>query len=228
MEDGSVSSQHAAVENNGNGSAANQAAVEQVSAVTPKPEAAGKPTEEEAARYSRLKLFDKVMQKSLNKFIEHASFKGFASMFHPLYKKNPQMMESIHKQFTEELQKTIQEDITRLMEEGMLEYKLNELDKLENAAKDSPESVWRPSGDPEQDLCSFLMPYYQKQEAYVKLELKKIRAENAALAEQVQAGREGIAQTEQHISTAVEEWRASLAEFELMASCFHPADVFDV
>uniref|UniRef100_A0A8C6NK97 Si:dkey-6i22.5 n=1 Tax=Nothobranchius furzeri TaxID=105023 RepID=A0A8C6NK97_NOTFU len=135
------------------------------------------------------------------------SFKGFASMFHPLYKKNPQMMESIHKQFTEELQKTIQEDITRLMEEGMLEYKLNELDKLENAAKDSPESVWRPSGDPEQDLCSFLMPYYQKQEAYVKLELKKIRAENAALAEQVQAGREGIAQTEQHISTAVEEWR---------------------
>jgi len=36
------------------------------------------------------------------------SFKGFAGMFRPLYKKNPQRMESIHKQFTEELQRTIQ------------------------------------------------------------------------------------------------------------------------
>lgn len=65
----------------------------------------------------------------------------------------------------------------------------------------------RPSGVPEQDLCSFVMPYYQKQEAYMKLELKKIQAENAALAEKVQAGRESIAQTELRISTTVEDWK---------------------
>lgn len=31
-----------------------------------------KPPEEAEARYNRLKLFDKVMQKSLEKFIDHA------------------------------------------------------------------------------------------------------------------------------------------------------------
>lgn len=51
------------------------------------------------------------------------------------------------------------------------------------------------------------MPYYQKQEAYMRRELKKIKAENAALAQRVQAGRENIAQTEQHVSTTVNEWK---------------------
>ncbi|KAG7230361.1 hypothetical protein INR49_024466 [Caranx melampygus] len=135
------------------------------------------------------------------------SFNRFATTFRPLYKKNPQRMEGIHKQFTEELRRTIQEDITRLIEEGRLEVKLNELDKLERAAKNNPEPAWRPSGVPEQDFCSFLMPYYQKQEAYMRLELKKIQAENAALAQKVQAGRESVAQTENRISAAVDEWK---------------------
>uniref|UniRef100_A0A3P9MFK3 Si:dkey-6i22.5 n=1 Tax=Oryzias latipes TaxID=8090 RepID=A0A3P9MFK3_ORYLA len=191
-------------------------------------EGADKPAEETNVQYNRLKLFDKVMQKSLKKFVEIASDKGFASIFRPLYKKNPQKMESIHKKFAEELQKTIQEDIRRLTEEGMLEFKLNELDKLEDAAKNDPNPAWRPSGIPEQDFCSFLMPYYQKQEAFLRLELKKIQAENAALAQKVQAGRENIAQTEQQISTAVNEWKAAVAEFEKLSSSLCPADVFDV
>lgn len=41
----------------------------------------------------------------------------------------------------------------------------------------------------------------------MRLELKKIQAENAALARKVQAGRESIAQTEQRISTAVDDWK---------------------
>uniref|UniRef100_UPI0037E792D2 polyamine-modulated factor 1 n=1 Tax=Semicossyphus pulcher TaxID=241346 RepID=UPI0037E792D2 len=182
---------------------------------------------EEHTKYNRLKLFDKVMQKSLEKFIQHASFNRFASMFRPLYQKNPQRMESIHKQFIEELRGAIKEDISRLIEEGQLELKLNELDKLEKAAQ-NPDPAWRPSGVPEQDFCSFLMPYYQKQEAYMRLELKKIKAENAALAQKVQAGRESVAQTEHRISTAVEEWKASVTEFERLTSSLCPADVFDV
>ncbi|XP_013862344.1 polyamine-modulated factor 1 [Austrofundulus limnaeus] len=185
-------------------------------------DAAGKPTEEAS---ERIKLFDKVMQKSLNNFMEQASFKGFSSMFRPLYKMNPRIMESIHKQFTEELRKTIQEDITKLIEEGELSFKLNEIDKLEAAAKDDPEPAWRPSGVPERDFCSFLIPYYQKQEGYVARELKKIQAENATLAKKVQAGRESIAQTELRISTAVEDWKASVAEFEKVSSSFHSAVV---
>ncbi|AWP12057.1 putative polyamine-modulated factor 1-like [Scophthalmus maximus] len=186
------------------------------------------PSEESAARFNRLKLFDKVMQKSLDKFIDHASFNRFSSVFRPLYKKNPQRMENIHKQFIEELQRAIQDDISRLIEEGRLEVKLNELDKLERAAKNNPEPAWRPSGVPEQDFCSFLMPYYIKQEAYMRLELKKIQVENAALAQKVQAGRESIAQAENRISAAVDEWKASVTEFDRLASCLCPADVFDV
>uniref|UniRef100_A0A3B5L551 Si:dkey-6i22.5 n=1 Tax=Xiphophorus couchianus TaxID=32473 RepID=A0A3B5L551_9TELE len=156
-------------------------------------EPGSKAAEETAARYNRLKLFDKVIQKSLNTFC-------------PLYKKNIKSMEEIHKHFTEMLQKSIQEDIMKLMEEGQFESKFNELDKLEIKAKDKPDPA-RPSGVPEQDICSFLMPYYMKQEAYMKLELKRIQAENAALAERVRAGREGIAQTEHRISTGVDEWK---------------------
>ncbi|XP_031158970.1 polyamine-modulated factor 1 [Sander lucioperca] len=199
----------------------------EVSSQMPNPGSVSKPSEDTEARYKRLKLFNKVMQKSLEKFIDHASFNRFASTFRPLYKKNPQRMESIHKQFIEEMRKTIQEDISRLIEEGRLEFKLNELDKLESAAKNNGDPAWRPSGVPEQDLCSSLVPYFQKQEAYMRLELKKIQAENATLAQKVQAGRESVAQTEHRISTAVDEWKASVTEFERLASSLCPADAFD-
>ncbi|KAK5864772.1 hypothetical protein PBY51_015985 [Eleginops maclovinus] len=194
-----------------------------VSANLSNPGSVNNPTEEPEARYKRLKLFDKVMQKSLEKFIELASFNRFASMFRPLYKKNPSKMESIHKQFIEELRRSIQEDISRLIEEGGLVFKLNELDKLESAAKNNTVPAWRPSGVPEQDFCSFLMPYYKKQEAYMRVELKKIQAENAALAQKVLAGRESISQTGQLVSTAVDEWKTTVTEFEWLTPSLDPA-----
>lgn len=40
--------------------------------------AAVKPSEEPKARFNRMKLFNKVMQKSLEKFIEHARFVNFS------------------------------------------------------------------------------------------------------------------------------------------------------
>lgn len=36
----------------------------------------------------------------------------------------------------------LKEDISKLMEEGRLESKLNELDKLENAAKNNLDPAW--------------------------------------------------------------------------------------
>ncbi|KAK2849084.1 hypothetical protein Q5P01_008918 [Channa striata] len=231
MEESEVVTQKTTVnDKSGEGATENRSdeATGEVSSQMSNPESARKTPEETEARYERLRLFEKVMQKSLEKFTEHASFNRFASMFRPLYKKNPQKMENIHKEFIDELRRAIQEDIRRLIEEGRLELKLNELDKLENAAKNTPEPAWRPSGFPEQDFCSFVMPFYQKQEAYMKLELKKIQKENAALAQKVQAGREKIAQTENSISAAVDEWKATLAEFERPASFLFPAGVFDV
>ena len=70
----------------------------------------------------------------------------------------------------------------------------------------------RPSGVPEQDLCSFVMPYYLKQKAFLQQELKRIQKENAGLAQRVQAGREGLTQTEQRITAAVDEWKVRVRE----------------
>ncbi|KAJ8015590.1 hypothetical protein DPEC_G00027690 [Dallia pectoralis] len=181
---------------------------------------------------NRLLLFNKVIEKSLQKFISDARFQRFAQTFHPFYKKNPKETENIHKQFIEHLQRNIQDDIAKLIEEGELQCKLDELDKIEKAAKNSPDPAWRPSGVPEEDLCSFVMPYYLKQEAYLKRELKKIREENAALALRVQNGRDGISRTEERIATAVDEWKisaqASFNEFQTLSSSLCPPGTFDV
>ncbi|XP_034036927.1 polyamine-modulated factor 1 [Thalassophryne amazonica] len=190
--------------------------------------AGNKPCEENEVRWSRIKLFEKAIQKSLDKFIGYASFNRFASTFRPLYNKNPQRMESIHKQFIEVLRNTIQEDISRLIEEARLKDKLNELDKLDSAATNNPDPAWRPSGVPEEDFCSFFLPYYQKQEAYLRRELKNIKAENAALAQKVQTGRECVDQTEQSILSAVDEWKASVTDFERLASSLFSNDVFKI
>lgn len=69
------------------------------------------------------------------------------------------------------------------------------------------------------------MPYYQKQEAYMRVELKKIQAENAALAQKVQDGRESIAETERHISSAVDEWKVSTQSLQYISQCGTAANV---
>ncbi|KAG5842715.1 polyamine-modulated factor 1 [Anguilla anguilla] len=177
-------------------------------------------------RANRLKLFNKVMEKSLQRVIADASFHRFAKTFHPFYKQKPQLTEGIHKQFVSELRTSIQDDITQIMEEGHLQFKLEELDRLDEECRDCTEPAWRPSGVPEQDLCSFVMPYYLQQREYLRRELKKLQKENAALAQRVRAGRDRIAETEQHITSGVEEWRASTATLDTLAT-LSPMQNFD-
>ncbi|KAG7274802.1 hypothetical protein CRUP_010299 [Coryphaenoides rupestris] len=71
-------------------------------------------------------------------------------------KKNPKVMETIHKQFIVDLQRAIQE-------------------------------------------------------AYLRQKLKALQAENAALAQRVQSGREAIASTELRIATAMDKWKRGWA-----------------
>ncbi|XP_077091951.1 polyamine-modulated factor 1 [Siphateles boraxobius] len=162
----------------------------------------------------RLKLFSKVMEKSLQWLLDNASFDRFSHYFQPLSKQNPQLTEAMHKQFISQLQTLVQKEIASVIEEGDLQVKFEELDKLEELAKDTPQAAWRPSGVPEQDVCSDLVSYYKKQEEYMRIQLKKLQKENAALAQKVQAGRENITHTEQRIASGVEEWRASLEDLE--------------
>ncbi|XP_059372620.1 polyamine-modulated factor 1-like [Carassius carassius] len=174
----------------------------------------------------RLKLFSKVMEKSLQWLLDNASFDRFSHCFQPLSKQNPQLTEAMHKQLISQLQTLVQNEISAVIEEGDLQVKFEELDRLEELAKDTPHAAWRPSGDPEQDVCSGLVSYYKKQEEYMRIQLKKLQKENAGLAQKVQAGRENITQTEQHIASGVEEWRASLEDLEAFVSTLSPSEHF--
>ncbi|KAL1262332.1 hypothetical protein QQF64_007597 [Cirrhinus molitorella] len=174
----------------------------------------------------RLKLFSKVMEKSLQWLLDNASFDRFSHYFQPLSKQNPQLTEAMHKQFISQLQTLVQKEIATVIEEGELQVKFEELDKLEELAKDTPQAAWRPSGVPEQDVCSGLVSYYKKQEEYMRIQLKKLQKENAGLAQKVQAGRENITHTEQRIATGVEEWRASLEDLEAFVSTLSPSEHF--
>ncbi|KAI2647441.1 Polyamine-modulated factor 1 [Labeo rohita] len=174
----------------------------------------------------RLKLFSKVMEKSLQWLLDNASFDRFSHYFQPLSKQNPQLTEAMHKQFISQLQTLVQKEIATVIEEGDLQVKFEELDRLEELAKDTPQAAWRPSGVPEQDVCSGLVSYYKKQEEYMRIQLKKLQKENAGLAQKVQAGRENITHTEQCIAAGVEEWRASLEDLEACVSTLSPSEHF--
>ncbi|XP_051514062.1 polyamine-modulated factor 1-like [Myxocyprinus asiaticus] len=175
----------------------------------------------------RLKLFKKVTEKSLQWLVENASFDRFSHYLQPLSTQNPQLTEAMHKQFVNQLQTLVQKEIASVIEEGDLQVKLDELDNLEELAKDTSEPAWRPSGIPEQDVCSDLVIYYKKQEEYMRLQLKKLQKENAGLAQRVQAGRETITHTEQCISTTAEEWRASLEDLEAFVLTLSSSENFD-
>ncbi|XP_077465159.1 polyamine-modulated factor 1 [Stigmatopora argus] len=185
-------------------------------------------------RGCRLKFYHKVIERSLAKFTDFASTDRFASMFHELYKINPARMEIVNKEFVKEFQKSLKDGIDLLNKEAGIEAKLNKLDELETAAKTSPDPAWRPSGDPEEDLSSSIIPLYQKQDAYWRRKLQKIKAENATLAQKVKAGRERTAQTDRRISTALAvllstaEWEALSSDLESRTSSLCPADVLDV
>ncbi|KAK9962901.1 hypothetical protein ABG768_006139 [Culter alburnus] len=175
----------------------------------------------------RLKLFNKVIEKSLQWLLDNASFDRFSHYFQPLSKQNPQLTEAMHKQFISQLQTLVQKEIATVIEEGDLQVRLEELDKLQELAKDTPHAAWRPTGVPEQDVCSDLVSYYKKQEEYMRIQLKKLQKENAGLAQKVQAGRENITHTEQRIASGVEEWRASLEDLEAFVSTLSPSENFE-
>ncbi|XP_076149085.1 polyamine-modulated factor 1 [Alosa pseudoharengus] len=180
-----------------------------------------------APQAKRLKLFNKVMEKSLQRLVADASFHRFAHSFHPFYKQNPQVTKTIHQEFVASLQKNIQDDINRVIEEGELQCKLDELDTLCDLAKEKTQTAWRPSGVPEQDISSFLTPYYKKQELYMKRELEKLRKENAVLAGKVREGRSAIANTEQRIAAAVDDWKASVEDLGTCISSLCPEETFE-
>nr|XP_009665782.1 PREDICTED: polyamine-modulated factor 1-like [Struthio camelus australis] len=124
------------------------------------------------------------------------------------YRLQPELTRSIYDQFISQLQASIKEEIQEVKEEGNLEALFSSLDKIVEEAKEQEEPAWRPSGIPEEDVCSAMVPYLLKHRAYLRKVLKEKEEENKKLAESVLAGRDRIAELQQLIQDRKQAWQA--------------------
>ncbi|NXM12756.1 PMF1 factor, partial [Ploceus nigricollis] len=123
------------------------------------------------------------------------------------YKLQPQVTRSIYDQFISQLQASIKEEIQEVKNEGNLEQLFSSLDKIVEEAKDREEPAWRPSGMPEQDVRSAMVPYLQKHRAHLRRALRSKEEHNSSVAESVLMGRDRIAELQQLIQARQQAWQ---------------------
>ncbi|CAM5174824.1 unnamed protein product [Eretmochelys imbricata] len=156
----------------------------------------------------RGQLFDTVVDAFLEKLVAAGSYQRFANCYHRFYKLQPEMTRSIYDQFISQLQTSIQEEIREIKEEGNLEELFASMDKIVEEAKNREEPAWRPSGIPEEDIHSAMVPYLLKHQTYLRKALKEKEEENRKLAESVLAGRARISEMQQQIQNRKQAWQA--------------------
>ncbi|KAK2492345.1 hypothetical protein MC885_014578 [Smutsia gigantea] len=93
------------------------------------------------------------------------------------------MTQRIYDKFITQLQTSIREEISEVKAEGNLEAVLNALDAIVEEGKDRKGPAWRPSGIPEKDLCSAMVPYFLQQRDALQRCVQKQEAENRQLAD---------------------------------------------
>ncbi|XP_074836984.1 polyamine-modulated factor 1 [Carettochelys insculpta] len=171
----------------------------------------------------RGQLFNTVVETFLEKLIAAGSYQRFANCYHRFYKLHPEMTRSIYDQFISQLQTSIREEIREIKEEGNLEELFASLDKIVEEAKKREEPAWRPSGIPEEDVHSAMVPYLLKHQAYLRKALKEKEEENRKLADSVLAGRERISELQQQIQNRKQAWQAiGKEQRELIATFQEP------
>ncbi|KFP66494.1 Polyamine-modulated factor 1, partial [Cariama cristata] len=134
-------------------------------------------------------------------------YQRFANCYRCFYKLQPEMTRSIYDQFISQLQTSIKEEIQEVKDEGNLEALFNSLDKIAEEAKNREEPAWRPSGIPEEDVRSAMVPYLLKHRSYLQKVLKEKEEENRKVAESVLAGRDRIAELQQLIQARKHAWQ---------------------
>ncbi|XP_053857181.1 polyamine-modulated factor 1 [Vidua macroura] len=161
-----------------------------------------------AAAPGRAQLFSTVVDTFLEKLVTAGSYQRFANCYRCFYKLQPQLTRSIYDQFISQLQTSIKEEIEEVKNEGNLEELFNSLDKIVEEAKDREEPAWRPSGIPEQDVRSALVPYLRKHRAHLRRALRHKEERNGRVAESVLMGRDSIAELQQLIQARQQAWQA--------------------
>ncbi|NXP02406.1 PMF1 factor, partial [Thinocorus orbignyianus] len=160
-----------------------------------------------AAAPGRAQVFAAVVDTFLEKLVAAGSYQRFASSYRSFYKLQPEMTRSIYDQFVSQLRTSIKEEIQEVKNEGNLEMLFNSLDKIVEEAKSHKEPAWRPSGIPEEDARSAVVPYLLKHRSYLRKILKEKEEENRKVAESVLAGRGRIAELQQLIRARKQAWQ---------------------
>ncbi|XP_054843287.1 polyamine-modulated factor 1 isoform X2 [Eublepharis macularius] len=156
----------------------------------------------------REQLFDLIVNTFLQKMEEAGNYQTFAGCYNRLYKVQPELTRCIYDQYIYHLQTSFREEISDLKKEGNLEALFRNLDTLVEEAKQKETPAWRPSGIPEQDVRSAVVPYLLKQRKILQKTLKEKEEGNAKLAEVVLAGRKKIADLQEKIRKRKEDWQS--------------------
>uniref|UniRef100_A0A8C5TYU2 Polyamine modulated factor 1 n=1 Tax=Malurus cyaneus samueli TaxID=2593467 RepID=A0A8C5TYU2_9PASS len=160
-----------------------------------------------SAAPGRSQVFSTVVDTFLEKLVAAGSYQRFVNCYRCFYKLQPQLTRSIYDQFISQLQASIKEEIQEVKNEGNLETLFSSLDKIVEEAKDREEPAWRPSGIPEEDVRSTLVPYLLKHRSYLRQLLRDKEEENRKVAESVLMGRERIAELQQLIQARQQAWQ---------------------
>ncbi|XP_053764784.1 solute carrier family 25 member 44 isoform X1 [Panthera pardus] len=135
-------------------------------------------------------------------------YQRFTDCYKRLYQLQPEMTQRIYDKFITQLQTSVREEISEIKAEGNLEAVLNALDKIVEDRKDQEEPAWRPSGNPEADLRSALVPYFRQQRDALQRHVRKQEAENRRLAEAVVAGRQQVQELQRRGQARQQAWQA--------------------
>ncbi|XP_065731716.1 polyamine-modulated factor 1 isoform X3 [Phocoena phocoena] len=156
---------------------------------------------------SRVKLFDTMVDTFIQKLVAAGSYQRFTDCYKCFYQLQPEMTRRIYDKFVTQLQTSIQE-ISEIKAEGNLEAVLNALDAIVEGSKDCEEPAWRPSGIPEKDLCSAVVPYFLQQRDALQRRVQKQEAENRQLADAVLAGRRQVEELQLQGQARQQAWQA--------------------
>ncbi|XP_014396325.1 PREDICTED: polyamine-modulated factor 1 isoform X2 [Myotis brandtii] len=137
-----------------------------------------------------------------------ACYQRFTDCYKRFYQLQPEMTQRIYDKFLTQLQTSIREEISEIKAEGNLEAVLTALDTIVEEGKDRKEPAWRPSGIPEKDLRSTMVPYFLQQRDALRRRVQRQEAENRQLADAVLAGRRQVEELQLQGQAQWQAWQA--------------------
>ncbi|XP_072214589.1 polyamine-modulated factor 1 isoform X2 [Excalfactoria chinensis] len=170
----------------------------------------------------RAELMAAVVEAFSERLLAAGSYERFAHSYRRFYRALPHVTRSIHQQFVEQLRAAVTEEIQEVKKEGNLEQLLRALDRIEEEARGCQQPAWRPSGIPEADARSALVPFLLKQRGFLRRALSDAQKENGAAAAAVRDGRERIEALRRSIAERAEAWKALSGEQQQLTAALQP------